>query len=75
MGSLVLALPVGALLVLLGAGGSILTVPALVYAAGLDVHQAAGTSLLVVGIVVVVLLFFMGASARRVSSERGPGPG
>lgn len=51
MVSLAFALPIGALLVLLGAGGSIITVPVLVYASGLDPHQAAGTSLLIVGIV------------------------
>jgi len=48
---LVLAIPIGALLVLLGAGGSILMVPALVYGAQLDVHQAAGTSLFIVAMV------------------------
>lgn len=42
------------LLVLLGAGGSIMAVPILVYVAGLDVHQAAGTSLLIVGLVAAV---------------------
>jgi hypothetical protein len=55
-----LALGIGATLVLLGAGGSIVTVPALVYAGGLDAHRAAGTSLLVVGLVAGV-----GALARR----------
>lgn len=48
---LLLALLMGASLVALGAGGSIVTVPLLVYAAGLDAHLAAGTSLLVVGTV------------------------
>lgn len=48
---LLFALPIGGALVLLGAGGSILTVPLLVYGLGLDVRQAAGTSLLVVGVV------------------------
>jgi len=46
-----LALGIGATLVLLGAGGSILTVPLLMYGAGLDVHHAAATSLVVVGVV------------------------
>ena len=55
-----LAMLVGAALVLLGAGGSIVTVPILLYAAGLDVHHAAGTSLLVVGLVAAA-----GAWARR----------
>lgn len=49
--ALILALLIGAALVLLGAGGSIVTVPVLVYGAGLDPHRAAGTSLLVVGLV------------------------
>lgn len=48
---LLLALPIGGTLVLLGAGGSILTVPLLVYGLGLGVREAAGTSLLVVGLV------------------------
>ncbi|MBY0274598.1 sulfite exporter TauE/SafE family protein [Candidatus Binatia bacterium] len=51
---LLLALPIGGALVLLGAGGSILTVPLLVYGLGLDVREAAGTSLLVVGVVALV---------------------
>jgi uncharacterized protein len=46
----VLGLVVGALVGLLGGGGSILAVPALVYVAGQDVPQAVATSLLVVGI-------------------------
>lgn len=56
---LLFALPIGGALVLLGAGGSILTVPLLVYGLGLDVRQAAGTSLLVVGVVALV-----GATSR-----------
>lgn len=48
---LVLALLIGSSLVTFGAGGSIVTVPVLVYAAGLDAHRAAGTSLVVVGMV------------------------
>lgn len=48
---LLFALPIGGALVLLGAGGSILTMPLLIYGLGLDVRQAAGTSLLVVGLV------------------------
>jgi uncharacterized membrane protein YfcA len=46
-----LALLVGVTLALLGAGGSIVTMPLLIYGAGLDAHRAAGTSLLVVGLV------------------------
>jgi uncharacterized membrane protein YfcA len=48
---LVLALLVGAALALLGAGGSVVTVPLLVYGAGLDAPHATGTSLVVVGLV------------------------
>ena len=57
---LALAAATGAALVLLGAGGSIVTVPVLVFAGGLDAHRAAGTSLLVVGLVAAA-----GALARR----------
>lgn len=55
-----LALLIGSTLVLLGAGGSIVTMPVLVYAAGLDPHRAAGTSLVIVGLVALA-----GAIARR----------
>ena len=41
---------IGVLLGLLGGGGSILAVPALVYAVGLDMRQAIPISLLVVGV-------------------------
>ncbi|MGY1738295.1 sulfite exporter TauE/SafE family protein [Geodermatophilus sp. SYSU D00684] len=51
-----LGLVIGALVGLLGGGGSILAVPALVYAAGQDLPQAVATSLLVVGITAVVAL-------------------
>jgi uncharacterized protein len=51
-----LGLLIGALVGLLGGGGSILAVPALVYAAGQDLPQAVATSLLVVGITAVVAL-------------------
>jgi uncharacterized membrane protein YfcA len=47
---LALGLVIGALLGLLGGGGSILAVPALVYGAGLPLAEAVPTSLLVVGI-------------------------
>jgi len=47
---LVLSLGIGISLGLLGGGGSILTVPILVYAMGLDGKQAIATSLLVVGV-------------------------
>ena len=54
--ALVLGLVIGALVGLLGGGGSILAVPALVYAAGQSLPQAIATSLLVVGITAVVAL-------------------
>jgi uncharacterized membrane protein YfcA len=57
--ALVLALLIGSSLVLLGAGGSIVTMPVLVYAVDLDPHRAAGTSLVIVGVVALV-----GAIAR-----------
>ena len=47
---LLLSLGIGVSLGLLGGGGSILTVPILVYAFGLDGKQAIATSLLVVGV-------------------------
>lgn len=46
----VLAIAVGLVLGLLGGGGSILTVPLLVYVAGMDAKQAITASLLVVGV-------------------------
>ncbi|SEO70141.1 sulfite exporter TauE/SafE family protein [Trujillonella endophytica] len=49
-----IGLVIGALVGLLGGGGSILAVPALVYLAGQDLQQAVATSLLVVGITSVV---------------------
>lgn len=48
--TVVLALLVGVSLGLLGGGGSILTVPLLVYVAGQDAKMAIATSLLVVGV-------------------------
>lgn len=54
----ILAIPVGVLIGLslgaLGGGGSILTVPALVYLLGQGPHQATAASLLVVGVAAVV---------------------
>ena len=47
---LLLAVLVGVALGLLGGGGSILTVPLLVYVAGLEAKEAIATSLLVVGV-------------------------
>lgn len=48
--TLVLAVFVGVTLGLLGGGGSILTVPLLVYVAGMETKEAIATSLLVVGV-------------------------
>ncbi len=47
--ALLLGLIVGALLGLLGGGGSILAVPALVYGLGLPLSEAIPSSLIVVG--------------------------
>ncbi|RBY91283.1 sulfite exporter TauE/SafE family protein [Blastococcus sp. TF02A-30] len=52
--AIAIGLVIGALVGLLGGGGSILAVPALVYLAGQDLQQAVATSLLVVGITAVV---------------------
>lgn len=49
-----LGLLIGAVVGLLGGGGSILAVPVLVYAAGQELPQAVATSLLVVGITAAV---------------------
>lgn len=48
--TVVLAVGVGVVLGLLGGGGSILTVPLLVYVAGMPTREAIATSLLVVGV-------------------------
>ncbi|MGB3593743.1 MAG: sulfite exporter TauE/SafE family protein [Ornithinimicrobium sp.] len=52
--TLVLAVFVGVSLGLLGGGGSILTVPLLVYVAGMETKEAIATSLLVVGVTSMV---------------------
>ena len=52
--AILLALPMGLVLGLLGGGGSILTLPILVYALGLGAKEAIATSLLVVGLTTVV---------------------
>jgi hypothetical protein len=54
--AIAIGLVIGALIGLLGGGGSILAVPALVYAAGQSLPQAVTTSLLVVGITALVAL-------------------
>jgi uncharacterized protein len=55
----IFGLVIGAFLGLLGAGGSILAIPALVYGVGLPLHSAIPTSLLV-----VALSAFAGLIAR-----------
>lgn len=47
--ALILALVIGLSLGLLGSGGSIITLPVLVYVAGIPAHQAVGMSLVIVG--------------------------
>lgn len=71
LGAAVLAgLVVGGLLAALGGGGSILTVPVLVYLLGQDPHEAAAGSLLVVS---AAALAGLGAHVRggRVDARRG----
>jgi uncharacterized membrane protein YfcA len=53
---LLLSVAIGLALGLFGGGGSILTVPILVYAAGLEAKPAIATSLLVVGVTAAVAL-------------------
>jgi uncharacterized membrane protein YfcA len=59
-----LAILVGISLGLLGGGGSILTVPLLVYVAGVDAKQAMATSLLVVGVASAVGLIAHARAGR-----------
>ncbi len=59
-----LAVLVGISLGLLGGGGSILTVPLLVYVAGVDAKQAIATSLLVVGVASAVGLIAHARAGR-----------
>ena len=47
--ALALAVLIGVSLGLLGSGGSIVTLPVLVYVAGIPAHQAVGMSLAIVG--------------------------
>jgi len=68
--ALVLSLAIGVSLGLLGGGGSILTVPILVYVIGLDAKPAIATSLLVVGITSAAALV-PHARAGRVSFGTG----
>ncbi len=52
--ALVFGVGIGLLLGLVGGGGSILTVPILVYILGLGVHEATATSLVIVGMTALV---------------------
>lgn len=69
-----LVLPIGLLIGLslgaLGGGGSILTVPALVYLLGQDPHQATSSSLLIVGVTSLIALI---PHARRGNVRIGQG--
>jgi uncharacterized protein len=65
-----LALVVGIALGLLGGGGSILTVPLLVYVLGLEAKSAIATSLLVVGVTASAALV-LHARAKRVQWRTG----
>lgn len=66
----VLAVLVGLSLGLLGGGGSILTLPILVYVAGMDTKEAIATSLLVVGVTSAVAVISH-ARAGRVQWRTG----
>ena len=68
--ALVLSLAIGVSLGLLGGGGSILTVPILVYALGLEAKSAIATSLLVVGVTSLAALI-PHARAGRVKMKTG----
>lgn len=68
--TLALAVVVGVTLGLFGGGGSILTVPLLVYVAGLDAKPAIATSLVVVGATAIGALF-QHARAGRVQWRTG----
>ena len=66
----VLALPVGIALGLLGGGGSILTVPLLVYVLGVETKSAIATSLFVVGVTAIAALV-LHARAKNVRWRTG----
>jgi uncharacterized membrane protein YfcA len=68
--ALVLAVLIGVSLGLLGGGGSILTVPILVYVVGLEPRDGIATSLLVVGVTSAVAMLSH-ARAGRVQFARG----
>jgi hypothetical protein len=61
--TIVLALLIGASLGLVGGGGSILTVPALVYAGGFAPRDAIVASLIVVGVAATAGAFYTGVVA------------
>jgi hypothetical protein len=65
-----LAIAIGLSLGLLGGGGSILTVPILLYVAGLQAHEAIATSLLVVGATSIAAVI-PHAKGKRVRYQTG----
>ena len=65
-----LAVAIGLSLGLLGGGGSILTVPILLYVAGLEAHEAIATSLLVVGATSIAAVL-PHAKGKRVRYQTG----
>ena len=67
-----LGLVIGALVGLLGGGGSILAVPALVYVVDQPLPQAVATSLLVVGIIGLMLGALALARSRQQKVEVAP---
>jgi uncharacterized membrane protein YfcA len=69
MVGLLLSLAIGLSLGLLGGGGSIITVPVLVYVFGVEAHQAIGMSLAVVG---ATSLIAVGLRARRGTIQYRP---
>ena len=82
--SLLFGTMIGLLLGLVGGGGSILTVPILVYVIGLDVRAATATSLAIVGTSALagaiptptpVASTATWPSASLASRERSPAPG
>lgn len=59
---------IGVLLGLIGGGGSVLTIPILVYIIGEDVHQATITSLVIVGVTAIVGTISHARAGRVVTS-------
>lgn len=66
--ALILAVAIGFSLALLGSAGSIITLPVLVYAAGVPAAEAVGMSLAVVGGTSLAIAAFVVAKNRAVFS-------